>query len=104
MTPAEAHSLPQRVVWFGETMHIPSEVLGFIKPECREQPFLLISNFEISADLKQRLKDVVAFVRDGLPAHARDAARMTTLLDAQASCLREFERCAALARQGEKRD
>ena len=94
MPPAEAAKLPWRVVWFGSTQHIPAEVLRFIRPECRNSPFLLMSNFDVPAELKRKLSEVCAYVRDGEPAHAWDADRMATLLRLQGECLECFEASA----------
>jgi len=99
----EARKLPQRVVWFGVTQHIPAEVSRFIKPECQNKPFLLEANFEISAELKSLLTQAVALSRDGEPSHAWDAARMRRLLDVQDECVRTFYAEVGEARRREKR-
>ena len=98
----EAKLLPQRVVWFGSTTGCPREVLKFIKPECRNQPFLLQSNFEISAELKELLSKVVAATREGKPAHAWRAESITRLLTLQDECLEAFAACAAESRRRAK--
>ena len=102
MPPSEAKKLPQRVVWFGSTENIPAEVSKFIKPECRNQPFLLQSNFEISAELKELLSKVVAATREGKPAHAWRAESITRLLTLQDECLEAFAACAAESRRRAK--
>jgi hypothetical protein len=103
MPDAEASKLPQRVVWFGSTQQIPKEVLKFIKPECRDLPFLLQSNFEISTELKELLRRVVHECTAGEPKHAWESERMGRLLDLQDQCLRAFEECAARSREHEER-
>ena len=45
---SEAVKLPQKVVWFGSTMHCPVEVRKFINPEIHNTPFIFFSNFEVS--------------------------------------------------------
>lgn len=102
MTPREARKLPQRVVWFGATQHIPDELLRFIHPECRDLPFLLQSNFEVSAELKALLAEVVGLTRDGEPSYAWSAAHMGKLLDLQDECLRVFEAEVSELRRCEK--
>ena len=90
LTEAEAHKLPQRVIWFGATLHAPKEVLGFIKPECRDQAFLMQSNFEVPPKLQALLRRVVGVSVQGEPAHAWEAERMQELLDLQQECHEAF--------------
>lgn len=98
MSQREAAKLPQRVVWFGSTLNIPKEVVGFIRPQCRNLPFLMQSNFEVGADLEEKLRAIVAECVDGQPAHAWDASRMTRLLAMQEDCLQAFDACVAARR------
>lgn len=104
LTPTEARKLPQRVVWFGCTQHIPREVLGFIKPECRDQPFLLQSNFEVSAELKELLARVVAATREGSLSDAWSIDGISRLLTLQDECLKAFATCAAESRRRAKEE
>lgn len=87
-----------QVVWFGATQHAPKEVLGFIKPEVRDLPFVLQSNFEVPPSLERLLREVVARTVDGVPAHAWQARRMEELLTLQEQCLAEFNEAVAVER------
>ena len=91
MPPAEAAKLPQRVVWFGSTLNIPKEVLPFIKPECRDQPYLLMANFDVSASLAAKLRAVTEECNRRGPADAWDAATIHKLLDMNEDCLAAFD-------------
>ena len=99
---AEAKKLPQKVVWFGSTKHCPAEALKFIRPECRDAPFLVYANFEISDDLKQRLRAVVKECAcgsaSGEPARAWDGVSMLKALTMQDECLAAFHQCVKAAR------
>ena len=99
MTVAEARKLPQRVVWFGSMLNIPVEMARFCKPEFRNQPLIIQSNFEISAELKGLISRVVAAARDGKPAYAWDSQHISQLLALQDECLRAFDACAAESRR-----
>ena len=102
MTELEAKKLPQRVVWFGSTTGAPAEVRRFIKPEFSDAPFVLQSNFELNAELKELLSRVVAMTHNGKPADAWDAERMRKLLALQDECLAAFDSLCAESRRREK--
>ena len=95
LPPSEAAKLPQRVVWFGSTLSIPKEVLPFIKPECRELPFLIMSNYDVSPALKEKLHKVVAECNQREPSDAWDSATIGRLLDMQEDCLAAFRQDCA---------
>ena len=78
-------------------MHCPKEAEGFIKPEYRDLPFLMHSNFEVSAELKERLRAVVNFAQQGRLCDAWDARCMHTLLQMQDECLASFAQNGASA-------
>ena len=98
-----ACALVSQVVWFGATQHAPKEVLGFIKPEVRDLPFVLQSNFDVPPSLERLLREVVARTVDGVPAHAWQASRMEKLLTLQEQCLVEFNKAVAAERLKEAR-
>jgi hypothetical protein len=104
MTEAEAKKLPQRVVWFGCTEHIPTEVLKFIEPEIQNMPFVFMSNFEVDGELKELLRRMVEMVNESTPEDAWDGRKMAQLLDLHEECLAAFNACVADAklREGKK--
>ena len=101
MTPSEARKLPQKVVWFGCTRNAPKEVLGFIKPECRDLPFLIQSNFDVPPSLRSKIEECVQFCNDAQPSDAWDASKMRRLLALQEDCLAAFDACVAEERKKE---
>jgi hypothetical protein len=101
MTHEEAQKLPQKVVWFGSTQNAPKEVVGFIKPQCRDLPFLLQSNFDVPAPLKSKLEACVRLCEQGQPADAWDAAKIRKLLAMQQDCLAAFDECVSQQRKKE---
>jgi len=101
MTVEDAKLLPQRVVWFGSSTGCPKEVAKFVKPEYREKPFLLFSNFELSPELKHLLHRVIEHVSMGSLADAYDHEKVSTLLQLQQECLECFDACVAAARAKE---
>ena len=98
MTEAEAKKLPQRVVWFGCTEHIPTEVLKFIEPEIQNMPFVFMSNFEVDGELKELLRRMVEMVNESTPEDAWDGRKMAQLLDLHEECLAAFNACVADAK------
>ena len=102
MSEAEARKLPQRVVWFGTTLHIPHEMEGFVKPEFRNASLIIQSNFALDPKLKELLAAVCAYAREGVPADAWDADRMCRLLALQDECLAAFALCATASRTDAK--
>lgn len=107
LPPEQAAKLPQRVVWFGATTRTPAELRKFVHPECLNQPFLLFSNFELSAALKAKLREVVAECCSGSstgePWRAWDGRSMAHLLQLQDEALALFEECVATSRRAEGR-
>ena len=102
MSEAEAAKLPSRVVWFGTLEHIPDEMVRFVKPECRDAPFVLRANFEVAPSLRAKLAEVCALCREGVPKDAWDDAKVVRLLALQDECLALFATCAAESRQRAK--
>ena len=102
MSEEEAKKLPQYVVWFGATMHCPKEAAGFIKPELRDRPCLIQSNFELTAELKAKLTAAVDYAQNGQMKDAWDARCMRKLLQLQDECLALFATAVAEARSRKK--
>jgi len=98
----EAALLPQKVVWFGSSTGTPAEVTKFIAPACRNKPFMLFANFELSAELKQLLHRVVEEANSGELDFAWDVNKMRQLLALQQECLDAFQSCVSALRAKER--
>ena len=81
------------------------QVRKFIRPECLNLPFVLFSNFELSAALKARLQAVVAECASGSstgePERAWDGHSMAAVLRMQDECLELFQHEAAAAQRAD---
>jgi len=101
MSVEEAKLLPQKVVWFGSTTGCPPEIRKFVVPECQDQPFVLFSNFELSKELNDALRLVMAEVTCGRPDHGWDRSRLKGLLLLQQQTLQAFNDCAAASHRAD---
>jgi hypothetical protein len=99
---SEAAKLPYRALWFGSTRQLPSEMRRFVHQEHANQPFVFFANFDVSDELRARLRQVTLETTSGAPAgephRAWDGHSMAKLLAMQEECLRLFARDAEAAR------
>ncbi len=85
--------LPQRVVCFGSTTNMPPEALKYMLPQALDKPYLVFSNFELSAELKVLMRKVVGLLNSRTEADAWDAACVRELLDLHDATMSAFDKC-----------
>jgi len=84
------------IVTFGTLTPMPEDLAFRVKPEYRDQPFVMFTNADVGSELEARLKELMSELTDASEADAWRQDKLLKVLELQKSCRALFaERTSA---------
>lgn len=99
MTAEDLNKFPGRVLFWMSTVHVHPLLTRMLRPEYLGKELLVCANFEVSAELEEKLRQLVRHCEEAQPTDWTNADKVGEVLDLQASCHTLFKECVRPAEE-----
>jgi hypothetical protein len=86
MSSKDMQRIPGKMLFWMSTLHVHKSMKRLCQAEFLDQELLVSANFEVPAQLREKLAELVRFLEEGSPGDWRQAAKVDQLVTLQEEC------------------